>query len=546
MSTATVPRSADHEHRSALSNDFAGTLYQLRLFARRDRIVLPLWTAALGLLLPITYVGSIESVYPTAADRIAFATTTAASPAQIAMYGPIFNASPGAVTIWKAGALYTIIALAVILTVIRHTRGEEESGRAELVESASVGRYSGLTAALLLAIGAAGLTGVMSAAALIGGGLPVGGSVGFGAALAGSGIVFAGVAAIAAQVSTGARVARGVALSVLAASFAIRAVGDAGSGVASWFSPQGWSLLLRPYAGERWWVLLLHLTTTVVLVGVAFVLLRQRDRGAGLIAERPGPPAATAALAGTLGLAWRMHRGTVVAWTVGLGLYGLLIGSAAKGIGGQIGDSQAIVDIIERAGGPKSLEESFIGFGLTFLGIAGSAFAISAAIRMHGEEAAQRLESVLAGAVGRTRWAASHVLFALLGPAIAMLVAGLAVGLTYGSATGDIGGTLPGVLAGALVQLPAIWLCAGMTVALFGLLPRFTSVAWGVLVTFVLIFIVGSIANFPQPVRDLEPYSHLPKLPGGEFVAAPIVWLLLLTAALLTAGLIALRRRDLT
>ncbi|KAA0022578.1 ABC transporter permease [Antrihabitans cavernicola] len=544
MTTATLPDRAPAQPLPTSSN-FAGTLYQLRLFFRRDRIVAPLWVLILGYLLPITYVKSIASVYPTEADRVKFATSTAASPAQIAMYGPIFNSSEGMVTIWKAGALFTMIGVAVILTVIRHTRVEEEIGRAELVESTATGRYSGLTAALALACGGSAIAGLLAAVALLSGGLPIGGSVGFGAALAGSGFVFAGVAAVAAQLSTGARTARGVAFAVLATTFALRAVGDAGSGQLSWLSPQGWSLQLRPYAGERWWVLLLHALTTAALIAAAYALLRNRDVGAGLIAERPGSPRASAALSGTVGLAWRIQRGTMIAWTVGLGIYALLIGSVAKGIGNEIGDSKVITDIIDRAGGPSSLEESLIGFGFTALGIAAAAYTISATLRLHSEEAADRGESILAGSIGRIRWALSHIVFALLGPAVALVVAGLAAGLAYGVATDDINGKLPAVLGAALVQLPAIWLLTGVTVALFGLAPRFTPVAWGVLVAFLLLFVAGSAANLPHAILDLEPFSQLPKLPGGDFVAAPILWLLLIDIALIAVGLLAFKRRDL-
>ncbi len=77
-----------------------------------------------------------------------------ASPAQRALYGPVYNDSLGAVGIWKAGMFHTLIAVAVILTVIRHTRADEESGRAELIDSTVVGRYANLTGALLLSFGA--------------------------------------------------------------------------------------------------------------------------------------------------------------------------------------------------------------------------------------------------------------------------------------------------------------------------------------------------------------------------------------------------------
>ena len=47
----------------------------------------------------------------------------------------------------------------MILTVIRHTRADEESGRTELLDSTAVGRYASLTATLLLTFGASVATG---------------------------------------------------------------------------------------------------------------------------------------------------------------------------------------------------------------------------------------------------------------------------------------------------------------------------------------------------------------------------------------------------
>lgn len=530
--------------RAADTERCTGTGALLRLYLRRDRVAMPPWIALFAAA-PALYVASVDGLYRTPEDLARFAAATAASPAQIAMYGPMFGTSLGAVGVWKAGAYFTLIAIATILTVLRHTRAEEEAGRAELLDSTAVGRYAGLTAALALTFGASAVTGLLCAAALLATGLPVAGSLGFGVSLALSGTVFAAVAAVAAQLSASARIARGIALAVLGTAFALRAVGDAGSGTLSWFSPLGWALNLRPYAGERWWVAALLLAATAALTAAAYLLTDRRDRGAGLIAPRLGPPHAARTLAGPLGLAWRMQRGTLFAWAVGLGLYGLLVGSAARGVGDQLGDSEAIRDLVLRMGGSASLELSFIGYAMTMLAVAGSAYAISAALRLHSEETAGRVEPVLSGAVSRTRWAAAHVLFAVLGPAIAMAVAGLGAGLAYGVAVGDAGNTTWRVFAGALVQLPAIWVLTGVTVALFGLVPRFTPVAWGVLVAFLALFLVGGIARLPQWMVDLEPFGHTPTLPGGEFTAAPVLWLTALAAALIVVGLSALRRRDL-
>lgn len=516
----------------------------LRLYARRDRIVLPLWVLLLSLPLGSVYVASIDKVYPSVAERASFVASVAASPAQRAMYGNIYNDSVGATALWKAGVYHALIGVAVILTVIRHTRADEEAGRAELLGSTAVGRYAGITAALSLAFGGSIATGLIGTAGLLTTNVPAAGSVAFGLALAGSGLVFSAVAAVAAQLTVNARTARGISFSVLGAAFALRAVGDAGGGALSWFSPLGWSLQVRPYAGERWWVLLLHLVATVALTVCAYALLGRRDIGAGLIPERAGPSAAGAALSGPLGLAWRLQRGSVVAWTAGLCLYALLAGSVVHGVGSQIGDSQTIRDILSRLGGTSAVESAFVAISFGFLGIAASAQAISSALRLHSEEAAGRAEPTLAGAVSRSRWAASHLLFAVGGPAVALMAAGVVAGLTYGLAADDVGGRLPGVLSAAAVQLPFVWLSAGIALCLFGIVPRFTQMVWGFFIAFVALYFLGSVAGMPQWVLDVSPFSHVPRVPGEALHPSPVIWALVVDLALLTLGLLGLHRRD--
>src|SRR5246127_418659 len=438
MSTATLdrPRNPAHPAPRAGSN-FSGTLGMLRLYLRRDRISLPLWVLLLSVPLASVYVGSVLKIYPTQADRAGFAASIMASPAQRALYGQVYNDSIGAVGIWKAGMFHLLIAVAVILTVIRHTRADEEAGRTELVDSTAVGRYASLSAAQLLSFGASIATGAIGAA----------GSLAFGAALAGSGLVFTAVAAVAAQLSPSARFARGAAFAALGVAFTLRAVGDASDGRLSWLSPLGWSLQVRPYAGDRWWVVLLHVVTTVALTLVAYRLLAGRDVGAGLIAERAGPGTAGGRLSGAYGLAWRLDRGALVLWTVGLCLFGVVMGSVVHGIGDELGDSTVARDIITRMGGTGALEEAFIAVAFTMMGMAAAALAISLTLRPYREEADQRAETTLAGAVSRTRWLASHLVSALAGSAGAMLGSGVAAGLIYGTAAGDLGGKL-GIVVG--------------------------------------------------------------------------------------------------
>jgi ABC-2 type transport system permease protein len=201
--------------------------------------------------------------------------------------------------------------------------------------------------------------------------------------------------------------------------------------------------------------------------------------------------------------------------------------------------------LAERLGSSSGLADTWFAVLMGLLGLVVSGYAIGTALRLRSEESSGRVEPVLAASVSRLRWAASHLTFTALGPAVVLGAAGLAAGLTYGLSVGNVGRELPRVLAAAEVQLPAVWVLAGLAVALFGLLPRFVApVGWGVLAACALLEEFGRPLHLSERVLDLSPFAHLPKLPGGDVSAAPLVWLTLAAVTLAAVGILGLRRRD--
>lgn len=65
---------------------------------------------------------------------------------------------------------------------------------------------------------------------------------------------------------------------------------------------------------------------------------------------------------------------------------------------------------------------------------------------------AQHDKLALANAIGRTRWASSHVVLAVVGSAVAIVGAAVMTGLSYGVAADDVGGKL-GVVLVAFVAI---------------------------------------------------------------------------------------------
>jgi polyether ionophore transport system permease protein len=274
----------------------------------------------------------------------------------------------------------------------------------------------------------------------------------------------------------------------------------------------------------------------------AYALVARRDHGAGLLAQRPGRAVASPRLRTPLALAVRLHRGALAGWLVGVALGGLVLGSIASQVGDFVDTPQAR-DMIMKLGGERGLTDAFLSAEMAILGLLVSAYGISAAMRLRSEETAGRAEPILATRTGRWRWAWSHVAVALAGATLLMAVVGLFAGFAHGAATSDFS-QIGRVVVAALVQLPAVWVLTGITVAVFGLAPGLIMAGWGALVLFLVLGQLGSVLGLPQWMMDLSPFTHSPKLPGGTLSATPLVMLTVIAAALLTAGLWGFRRRD--
>ncbi|WP_405140099.1 ABC transporter permease [Sphaerisporangium sp. NBC_01403] len=521
-----------------------GTGKLVRLILRRDRLLM-LWIPILSVI-PLSYVASLNEIYPTAAGRQQYADASAGNAGFVALYGRPYGSSLGELVAWRSGFIPVMVGLISLLAVIRHTRTEEEAGRRELLGSTVVGRHAGLAAALTTTFGANVVLALLMGLALIGQGLPAAGSFALGAECAAAGWVFAAVGGLTAQLTDGAGSARGIAVGTLGAAYVLRIAGDlsgSGDGVLSWVSPIAWVVRIHAYGGDHWWLLSLAACLTAVLGMVAVALSARRDVGAGLLPARLGPATAAPGLRTPLALAWRLHRNLLAGWVAGFTVLGVVLGGLAKNIGDLARDN-VMQDILARMGGTGALIDAYLASMMSLLGLIAAAYAIQATLRLRSEESALRAEPLLAASVGRLRWAGSHITFSVLGPAAALTAAGLAAGLAHGLNTGDVGRDLPRVLAGAIVQLPAVWVLAAIAIALSGLLPRLVPAAWGALAVCLLLGLVGAAMRLSQGLMDVSPFTHIPKAPAAAVSAAPLVWLVVIAVAIATAGLAALRRRD--
>lgn len=541
------------------ASPFTGTRRLIRLALRRDRIQIPVWLVALTLLMGFS-ASSVVGLYPTAADLHEFAVTTANSPVALATNGLISGDSAGAVTASQTVMLMSVAAgLMSILLVVRHTRQNEETGRAELVEAAVVGRKALLTAALVVAVGVNVILAILVTGVLAAQGFPAGGSVLLGLGVGGAGIVFAAVAAIAAQATEGARAANGLGGGVLGIAFLLRAFGDMSGSVsddgvrvtagwASWLSPIGWAEQTRPFDVNAWWVLGLFVVAAALCGFSAFALTERRDIGAGLFPTQPGPARASRSLPTALGSAWRTQRGTLLWWGIGIGVVALAYGAIGDQIDDFLGEGEQAGELMAKLGGGTSdIVDAYFAAIFAMMAIGVAAYAVQALLHMRGEESAGRLEQVLATSLGKPHWVLSHVMVVVAGAIALQIVTGAATGLAYGLVAGDVAGKVADLTVAALVFVPAILVVVAVVILLFGALPDLaTGLSWAVLAVCLIAGMLAPLLGLPDAVHDISPFSHIPAVPAASVTAGPLVVLTVIALVLAASGVALFRRRDLS
>ncbi|UNS98065.1 ABC transporter permease [Streptomyces tubbatahanensis] len=539
-------------------NALAGTGVLVRFALRRDRLRLPAWVLAV-LLVTLSGIGKAADLAPDPAalghqvpPEAAGMSETLRGPAMLAMTGPehyLTHFTPASVlSMLMIGYGALLVGLMSVLTVVRHTRADEERGIAELLRSGVVGRHATLSAALAAAAVADVALGALFALVLpaVGpAGVTGGGALLYGAAHAAVGLVFAGVAAVTVQLSAHARAAGGMALAALGAAYALRAAGDVGAGPASWLSPIGWAQRTYPFVDDRWWPLLPALALALATAAAGYALSTRRDVGAGVLAARPGPPTASAALTRPLGFALRLHRGLLAGFCAALLLLGAMYGSLFGSVDDMLKDLDDVREAIARGlGEGGSFVESFASTIMLVVAVAASLHVVMAALRPRAEETAGRAEPLLATGLSRTRWLGSHLALALGGGTVVLLAGSLGLGLAGSASAGD-SGLVWRLLGAGLAYAPALWVTGGVAALLFGWAPRAAALAGAVPAYGFVVGYLGKLLDLPGWLNDLSPFGHVPQLPSADLRWTPVVLLTLVAAVLVAAGLAGFRRRDL-
>jgi len=470
------------------------------------------------------------------------------NPIRVALQGPIYGVED-----FQAGHLFAsqlqlfkLVAAAImnIFLVMRHTRGDEEKGRYEVIRSLPVGRLAMPHAAMIVALCVNGLLAISQGLllwALGVGGIDMMGAFTYGAMLGATGLFFAALAAFFAQLSHSARDATSYAFLFLVGSYLVRAVGDQASETLSLISPFGLVMRAEVFVQNRWWPIFTLLVLALIICILAYTLNARRDMEQGLLPQRRGKAYASPFLCSPAGLAWCLNRNTLISWAVGMFAFGAALGGLL-GEAEVFGESDAFRMMMPQS--PDfSATELFTMLINVILIIICIAPALILLFKHLGEEKEQRTEQILSGAVSRRNYLAGYVTISFIASVVMPLLTTLGLWLV-GSFMMEIPITFGRMFLAIMVYVPALWVVIGLGVLIIGLLPKAAILCWAYFAYLFVVGFFGDLLNVPQWATRLSPIGFIPRLPLDEVHVITLLILTAVAACLTTSGFIFYRRRD--
>ena len=496
---------------------------------------------------------SYTTVYKTQAQRNALAAAYGSNKATSALFGPAPDLQTVAgFTVFKISMTLMILgAVWGLLTSTRLLRGEEESGRWELLlagqttrRGATVQALAGLgSGVFVLWVLAAVITIIIGLDSKVD--IAAGPSLYFALAMVASAVMFLAVGVLTSQLGATRRQAASYAAVFLGLAYAVRMIADAGVGLHGliWASPLGWVEELRPLTAPRTLALVPIAGFTAVLAIVAVHLAGRRDVGASIVADRATSPPHLRLLSGPTGLAIRMARPTVIGWWVAIAVSGLLYGLIAKSAGSTISGS-SVHKVFSKLGAPGTGAEAVLGVCFLVLAVLVAFVGAGQLTAARSEESGGRLEHLLVRPVTRTSWLGGR-----LGVAFVVVVvsgAGAGVFAWLGAASQHAGVSFPKLLEAGVNLVPPAVAILGIGVLAFGICPRMVAVVvYSLLGWSLLIVIVGGIGAVSHWVLDTSVFHQMASAPAvpPHWEANGVMTAVGCVGALI--GGVAFKRRDL-
>jgi len=543
-----------------LRGNFYNSGKLVRFILKREMPLSTVWVLILVLFSAVLAPG-MDAMFGAEA-RAQFAATLD-NPVMVAMMGPVYGADN-----YTQGAMYTgmtllwyLIAVCVmnIFFMLRHTRTDEEKGRAEVVRSLPVGRMANLHAAMIAALIVNGLLGLLTGLGIAAMGvnnMGFAGSMLYGAVTCAAGLAFAAVTALFCQLSQSKSGAAGLSFLALGIFYMIRAAGDMqGHELLSSISPLGLALRAQVYIQNNRWPVYVLLLLWAVITAAAYKLNAVRDLGQGLLPARPGRQEASSFLRSDFGLAFRLLRHTLAIWFILMLVLGASYGSAIGFISTFVGDSPdylqilgmpgELVDTLTGAQKEAMIQVYFLSFVTTMMTLICHVPLLITAIKPANEEKDHRAEVVISHAVPRMKYLAGYTVLAYVSSVLIQCAAPIGIYASAVAAVGDINPFTLGMLLKAyLAYLPALWVMISIAVLIVGAFPKISGAVWGYFGFVCFASFMGEFIGLPNWLLALAPLKHVSQVLLVDINYTPLIMMTIMAVALTAAGFIFYRKRD--
>lgn len=489
-----------------------------------------------------------RKAYPSVASRMAFASTFGQNKGLRIFYGePYSLLSVSGYTAWRVGGTLAIgAAVFGVLAAVRALRAEEEAGRMELVLSGALSRRAVYLAAMSAVLVEACVLFLAEFVGLLAGGISLAGAAYLALATSSCIPVFAGIGAVVGEIAPTRRSAREWGSAAVGILLLLRVVADTSSayGWLRWSTPLGWAEELRPFVRSQPFVVVLPLVFAGILFSIPMATGRRRDIGSGLVRARDESKARLRLLSSTLAQGFRSERGSLLVWLVCVSSFGFILGVISESVSSS-GIPTSLERTLAKLGVGSIMSPSgYLSFLFFLVILVCSLSACSQLAAGRREETEERLETLFALPVGRTRWLAGRVLLATGGTVLVALFAGVSTWLGAFSAGVHI--SFWRLLEAGGNCLPAAMLFLGVGVLAYGLVPRVSSaVAYGGIIATFLWQAVGSLLGAPHWLVDLTPFAWVGLVPSQAFRLLPAIVMVAMGGSAVLGGLWFFRRRDL-
>ncbi len=529
----------------------------LRQRLRRDRWTTPIWIVSTALLGLVGADGVVRQ-YSVDSERIDIIRLAVANPTILLLRGLPQGSSIDQFVFFEIFTYLALMAgLMTTFMVVRHSRAEEETGRAELIGSTPAGRLLPTLTTVVVALAANVVLAVAVALGFIAGGLDAAGSFVAGAATGGTGVAFIGVALLAAQFVRSSRAANSISVALVLGSFVARGLGDAfgtpsadgltiTSSWPSWISPIGWGQHTNAFGGNTVLPLALDAALFAVALSGALALQSRRDLGASLLAGRSGRVTASSALSNSFGLAWRLQWPSIVGWAIGGALTGVFAGSLSPLIRQAAGQSSTISDSLQAmAGTQSSIDQALLVVMFSITAVLAAAAGIQAIARLRQEEAAGTAELILTAPVQRVRWFLDYVVVGAIA-VVAVLVSAAVSAVVSILAVGGSSDLIGDAVAAATAQLPAALVFVAVLALVFATAPAMTiPFGWAALGLLTVLGVFGPLLGLDDWVTHISPFANTPVPFADDPDWAGAIVMLAISAVAVVAAAGFMRRREL-